>query len=174
MATIKQRPTSRCFPSVSDVNVSGRAGGAGGRLAWADLAVAVHPPQRPDPEPQPACARQAPQSSADPQWGTDHRGTGSVTRPGGLPVGHLERSSLLGRTRPDPTAPGSRASAYAWDPAPPRSQATVIPRGCDLPGWSAETTGHDGLAEPPVLRAGCSSQVPDVALSTPASCLLPV
>lgn len=96
--------------------------------------------------------------------------TGSVTRPEGLPVGHPERrSSLPGRTRPDPTAPGSRASAYAWDPAPPRSQATVIPRG-----RSAETTGHDGLAEPPVVRAGCFSQVPDMALSTPASCLLPV
>lgn len=27
MATIKQRPTSRCFPSVSDMNVSGRAPG---------------------------------------------------------------------------------------------------------------------------------------------------
>lgn len=27
VATIKQRPTSRCFPSVSDMNVSGRAPG---------------------------------------------------------------------------------------------------------------------------------------------------
>lgn len=68
VATIKQRPTSRCFPSVSDVNVSGWAGGAGGRPTWADLAVAVHPPQRPDPEPRSAYARQAPHSSADPQW----------------------------------------------------------------------------------------------------------
>ncbi|KAJ8795621.1 hypothetical protein J1605_002383 [Eschrichtius robustus] len=77
VATIKQRPTSRCFPSVSDVN-------------------------RPDPEPQPACARQAPQSSADPQWGTDHRGTGSVTRPGGPSQGPGGSSRAL---RPDPPTP---------------------------------------------------------------------
>ena len=34
VATIKQRPTSRCFPSVSDMNVSGCSGnwGAGGPL----------------------------------------------------------------------------------------------------------------------------------------------
>lgn len=102
--------------------------------------------------------------------GAGHHVTGSVTRPKGLPVGHPERKgSLPGQTRPDPTTLGSRASAYAWDPAPPRSQATVIPWG-----RLAETTGHDRLAELPIVWAGCFSQVPDVALSTPASCLLPV
>lgn len=39
VATIKQRPTSRCFPSVSDMNVSGCALGDGGQAIWA---VAAH------------------------------------------------------------------------------------------------------------------------------------
>lgn len=173
MATIKQRPTSRCFPSVSDVNVSGWAGGAGSRPMWADLAVAVHPPQRPEPEPQSAYARQAPHSSADPQW----RGGGRPPRdplsnsprgPSRRPPGAKQQPSGVDEARPH--RPGEQGlRVRTWDPAAPRSQATVIPRG-----RSAEIMGHDGLAEPPVVRAGCFSQVPDVALCTPALCLLPV
>lgn len=75
------------------------------------------------------------------EGGAGHRVTRSVTRPEGLPVGHPEQSSSLpGWTRPDPTAPGSRASAYAPGTPPLRGlRPPLFPGGGQQRSWA--TTG---------------------------------
>lgn len=62
VATIKQRPSSRCFPSVSDVNVSGGSSGengwASGSTRGAILTASGHVPALARPGAQPQASQQ--------------------------------------------------------------------------------------------------------------------
>lgn len=153
VATIKQRPTSRCFPSVSDMNVSGR----GSRGVRAGGSGRGHMPQLPRPGAPGQCR---PAAGDRPGWGTGL----PVPRPGSSrSVEQAAPGSGRGlRTPPGPRGRRTRLSEgsghrYSQGPHPePSSEPLPVPL---LPPPQAGSRDHRPL------RAGRATRSPGQAAS---------